>query len=182
MQPQATKQQKDIYELIIKAKRQGFTDEHIANLIGVKTEEIKNLREKLGIKNTFKMVDTCAGEFKAETPYFYSSYEQEDEVIPSKNKKVLIIGSGPIRIGQGIEFDYCCVHGVFALKEEGIDAIIINNNPETVSTDFDVSSRLYFESLTLPFISTIAGAKAVSSAIKNRAEEVKSLGEWVKSK
>lgn len=149
MQPQATKQQKDIYELIIKAKKLGFTDEHIANLIGVKQEEVKNLREKLGIKNTFKMVDTCAGEFKAETPYFYSSYEQEDEVIPSKNKKVLIIGSGPNRIGQGIEFDYCCVHGVFALMEEGISAIIINNNPETVSTDFDVSSRLYFEPLTL---------------------------------
>lgn len=145
MQSQNSKQQKDIKELIIRAKKHGFLDRHIANLVGVKEQDIKNLREKLGIKNTFKMVDTCAGEFKAETPYFYSSYEQEDEVVLSKNKKVLIIGSGPIRIGQGIEFDYCCVHGVFALREEGIDAIIINNNPETVSTDFDVSSRLYDE-------------------------------------
>ncbi len=98
---------------------------------------------------TYKMVDTCAAEFKAETPYFYSTYETENEARCSSNKKVIIVGGGPIRIGQGIEFDYACVHGVMALQEEGVDAIIINNNPETVSTDYDISDRLYFEPLTL---------------------------------
>ena len=98
----------------------------------------------------FKMVDTCAGEFPAQTPYFYSTYGQTSEVSTDpEKKKVIIVGGGPIRIGQGIEFDYCCVHGVMALQEEGVDAVIINNNPETVSTDYDISDRLYFEPLTL---------------------------------
>jgi len=132
-----------------KAKRMGFTDERIASLTGRSREEISDLRRKEGIIPTYKMVDTCAAEFEAKTPYFYSSYEQECELKPSARKKVLIIGAGPIRIGQGIEFDYCTVHAVKALKEEGIEAHIINNNPETVSTDYDTSDKLFFEPLTL---------------------------------
>ncbi|MCK4397680.1 MAG: carbamoyl-phosphate synthase large subunit, partial [Methanophagales archaeon] len=132
-----------------KAKRMGFTDERIASLTGRSREEISDLRRKEGFLPTYKMVDTCAAEFEAKTPYFYSSYEQECELKPSARKKVLIIGAGPIRIGQGIEFDYCTVHAVKALKEEGIEAHIINNNPETVSTDYDTSDKLFFEPLTL---------------------------------
>ena len=132
-----------------KAKRRGFTDERIASLTGRSREEISDFRRKEGIIPTYKMVDTCAAEFEAKTPYFYSSYEQECELKPSARKKVLIIGAGPIRIGQGIEFDYCTVHAVKALKEEGIEAHIINNNPETVSTDYDTSDKLFFEPLTL---------------------------------
>ena len=101
------------------------------------------------------MVDTCAAEFEAKTPYYYGTYEGEDEVAVSKNKKVVIIGAGPIRIGQGIEFDYCCVHASLALKDEGIETIIINNNPETVSTDYDISNKLYFEPLTLEDVMSI---------------------------
>jgi len=131
-----------------KAKRMGFTDERIASLTGRNSEEISDLRRKGGLLPTYKMVDTCAAEFEAKTPYFYSSYEQECELKPSTRKKVLIIGAGPIRIGQGIEFDYCTVHAVKALKEEGIETHIINNNPETVSTDYDTSDKLFFEPLT----------------------------------
>ena len=131
-----------------KAKRMGFTDERIASLTGRSIEEISDYRRKEGLLPTYKMVDTCAAEFDAKTPYFYSSYEQECELTPSTRKKVLIIGAGPIRIGQGIEFDYCTVHAVKALKEEGIEAHIINNNPETVSTDYDTSDKLFFEPLT----------------------------------
>ena len=101
------------------------------------------------------MVDTCAAEFEAKTPYYYGTYEGEDEVAVSNNKKVVIIGAGPIRIGQGIEFDYCCVHASMALKDEGIETIIINNNPETVSTDYDISNKLYFEPLTLEDVMSI---------------------------
>ncbi|MFV2041314.1 MAG: carbamoyl-phosphate synthase large subunit, partial [Candidatus Hydrothermarchaeales archaeon] len=108
----------------------------------------RELRKNAAVP-AYKMVDTCAAEFEAKTPYYYSSYETVDEVPVSENKKVMLLGSGPIRIGQGIEFDYCCVHGVIALKEEGIEAIIVNNNPETVSTDYDTSDKLYFEPLTL---------------------------------
>ena len=132
-----------------KAKRMGFTDERIASLTGRSREEISDLRREKDTIPTYKMVDTCAAEFEAKTPYFYSSYEQECELKPSARKKVLIIGAGPIRIGQGIEFDYCTVHAVKALKEEGIEAHIINNNPETVSTDYDTSDKLFFEPLTL---------------------------------
>jgi carbamoyl-phosphate synthase large subunit len=132
-----------------KAKRLGFSDETIAEMSGRSAEEVRRMRKEAGILPTYKMVDTCAAEFKAETPYFYSTYETENEARPSGNKKVIIVGGGPIRIGQGIEFDYACVHGVMALQEEGVDAIIINNNPETVSTDYDISDRLYFEPLTL---------------------------------
>jgi len=130
------------------AKRLGFSDEYIGMIAGKDERTIRNMRSAHKLNPTYKMVDTCAAEFEAETPYFYSTYETECEARTSANKKVIVVGAGPIRIGQGIEFDYCCVHGALALKEEGIDAIIVNNNPETVSTDFDVSSRLYFEPIT----------------------------------
>ena len=144
-----TRLQKDLEGNVREAKRLGFLDERIAELTGKTREAIGDLRRKKGIIPTYKMVDTCAAEFEAKTPYFYSSYEEECELLPSKRRKVLIIGSGPIRIGQGIEFDYCTVHSVKALKEEGIEAHIINNNPETVSTDYDTSDKLFFEPLTL---------------------------------
>jgi carbamoyl-phosphate synthase large subunit len=136
------------YDLYIRAKRIGFGDSYIANLVNVPLETVLELREKYPIKPVYKIVDTCAGEFEAVTPYYYSTYEERDDVVVSDNKKVLVIGSGPIRIGQGIEFDYCSVHSVRTLKELGIESIIINNNPETVSTDFDTSDKLYFEPLT----------------------------------
>jgi carbamoyl-phosphate synthase large subunit len=132
-----------------KLKRMGFADEQIARISGRSSEAISDLRREKGVIPTYKMVDTCAAEFEAKTPYFYSTYEDECELKPSTRKKVLIIGAGPIRIGQGIEFDYCTVHAVKALKEEGIEAHIINNNPETVSTDYDTSDKLLFEPLTL---------------------------------
>ncbi|NLN71597.1 MAG: carbamoyl-phosphate synthase large subunit [Thermoplasmatales archaeon] len=137
-------------ELMREAKRMGFADSTIADLTGRKQEEVRAGRKKMGIIPTFKMVDTCAAEFAAVTPYFYSTYGNGCESVPNKqNKRVVIIGGGPIRIGQGIEFDYCCVHGIMALQDAGVEAIMINNNPETVSTDFDISDRLYFEPLTL---------------------------------
>ncbi|HEX7575617.1 MAG TPA: carbamoyl-phosphate synthase large subunit, partial [Candidatus Methanoperedens sp.] len=132
-----------------KAKRMGFSDERIAFLSGRTREEINDLRREHGIIPTYKMVDTCAAEFAAATPYYYSTYEEQCEAAPTNRKKVLIIGSGPIRIGQGIEFDYCTVHAVTALREEGIETHILNNNPETVSTDYDTSDKLFFEPLTL---------------------------------
>jgi carbamoyl-phosphate synthase large subunit len=132
-----------------KAKRMGLSDERIAFLCGRTREEINDMRREHGIIPTYKMVDTCAAEFAAATPYYYSTYEDQCEAAPTKKKKVLIIGSGPIRIGQGIEFDYCTVHAVTALREEGIETHILNNNPETVSTDYDTSDKLFFEPLTL---------------------------------
>src|SRR3989338_4662740 len=131
-------------EKFIRAKKLGFSDEQLGD-----ENHIRETRLKNGIKPVFKMVDTCAAEFDASTPYYYSSYEFEDEVETSDRKKVIILGSGPIRIGQGIEFDCCTVHAVFALKEIGIETIIVNCNPETVSTDFDISDKLYFEPITL---------------------------------
>src|SRR5205085_4872827 len=116
---------------------------------GTKELEIRALRLSHGIRATFKTVDTCAAEFVAHTPYLYSTYEEEDEAPPSARRKVVILGSGPNRIGQGIEFDYCCVHAAYALKERDVEAIMVNCNPETVSTDYDTSDRLYFEPLTL---------------------------------
>lgn len=135
--------------LLRKAKRMGFSDRKLSELTGVPEEDIRKIRIDTGVTPTYKMVDTCAAEFEAKTPYYYGTYEEEDEVPVSHNQKVIIIGAGPIRIGQGIEFDYCCVHAAMALKEEGVETIIINNNPETVSTDYDISSKLYFEPLTL---------------------------------
>ena len=136
-------------ELLQTAKRMGYPDESIAAHAKLKIEHVAELRRKFGITPTYKMVDTCAAEFEAATPYYYSTYESESEGKRSTRKKVIIVGAGPIRIGQGIEFDYCCVHGVMACQEENVDAIVINNNPETVSTDYDISDRLYFEPLTL---------------------------------
>ncbi|BCS81010.1 carbamoyl-phosphate synthase (glutamine-hydrolyzing) large subunit [Anaerocellum diazotrophicum] len=136
------------YDLLQNAKRLGFGDSYIANLLKEDVDEVIEIREKCKLKPSFKMVDTCAGEFEAKTPYFYSTYEKETDLVVSSKPKAIVIGSGPIRIGQGIEFDYCCVHSIFALKEEGVEAIIINNNPETVSTDFDTSDKLFFEPLT----------------------------------
>ncbi|AXV37190.1 MAG: carbamoyl phosphate synthase large subunit [Methanobacterium sp. BRmetb2] len=138
-----------------KAKKMGFSDKKISELTGVDVADITSYRKEKGIIPTYKMVDTCAAEFEAKTPYYYSTYELEDEITVSDNKKVIIIGAGPIRIGQGIEFDYCCVHAALALKDEGVETIIINNNPETVSTDYDISNKLYFEPLTLEDVMAI---------------------------
>ncbi len=134
-------------ELIYQAKRLGFPDDRIGVLTDKSSEEVRSLRKRFDIIPVYKMVDTCAAEFEAETPYFYSTYEQENEATPLKGPKSIVIGSGPIRIGQGIEFDYCSVHAAWALEEEGFRSIMVNSNPETVSTDFDTSSRLYFEPL-----------------------------------
>jgi len=142
-------------EVLKKAKRGGFTDEQIARLSGRSREEITDMRISAGIIPTYKMVDTCAAEFAAKTPYYYSTYDMQCELVPSDRKKVLILGSGPIRIGQGIEFDYCTVHAVMALREQGIEAHIVNNNPETVSTDYDTSDKLFFEPVTLEDVMNI---------------------------
>jgi carbamoyl-phosphate synthase large subunit len=132
-----------------RAKQMGIADRRLAQLTGSTEAEVRQLRQSHGIVPTFKTVDTCAAEFVAHTPYLYSTYEEEDEAPPTARRKVVILGSGPNRIGQGIEFDYCCVHGAFALREAGVEAIMVNCNPETVSTDYDTSDRLYFEPLTL---------------------------------
>jgi carbamoyl-phosphate synthase large subunit len=134
-------------ELMRSAKRMGFSDDTIGVLADRLPEQVREQRKQWGIVPIYKTVDTCAAEFAAETPYFYSTYEQENEAIPIPDKKAVVIGSGPIRIGQGIEFDYCCVHSAWALQEMGLKSIIVNSNPETVSTDFDTSDRLYFEAL-----------------------------------
>ncbi|MFO7888504.1 MAG: carbamoyl-phosphate synthase large subunit [Eubacteriales bacterium] len=131
-----------------KIKKLGFSDMGIAELVKCDFIDVLSLREKYNVIPSYKYVDTCSGEFEAVSPYYYSTYEEFDEVDVSKNRKIIVIGSGPIRIGQGVEFDYCCVHCVNSLKNQNIESIIINNNPETVSTDFDVSDKLYFEPLT----------------------------------
>jgi len=136
-------------ELLWRAKSYGFSDRQLAFLLDTSEDQIRRLRQRKGVRAVFKTVDTCAAEFEAETPYFYSAYEQENESIRSSKKKVIILGSGPNRIGQGIEFDYCSVQAVISLKEEGYETIMINCNPETVSTDYDVADKLYFEPLTL---------------------------------
>ena len=136
-------------ETLRRAKRLGFSDRRLAELAGRTEPDIREARRAGGIRPTFKVVDTCAAEFVAHTPYLYSTYEEEDEAPPTDRPKVVILGSGPNRIGQGIEFDYACVHAAFALREAGVEAIMINCNPETVSTDYDTSDRLYFEPLTL---------------------------------
>ena len=131
------------------AKQDGFSDLQLARLTGTAEDDVRKRRKELGIEPVYKLVDTCAAEFASYTPYLYSTYESEDESQPSKRKKIVILGGGPNRIGQGIEFDYCCVHASFALKEMGVESIMVNSNPETVSTDYDTSDKLYFEPLTL---------------------------------
>ncbi len=131
-----------------RAKRLGYSDAQLAHLWSVTEDEVRADREAAGVLPTYKTVDTCSAEFAAETPYHYSTYEDESEVRASDARKVVILGSGPNRIGQGIEFDYCCVHASFSLREAGFETIMVNCNPETVSTDYDTSSRLYFEPLT----------------------------------
>jgi carbamoyl-phosphate synthase large subunit len=126
-------------------KQMGYSDAQIAWLMRINEHEVTRQRYRQNIRRTYKMVDTCAAEFEAQTPYFYSSFDQENESQPTTNKKIIVLGSGPNRIGQGIEFDYCCVHGVLAIREVGYEAIMINCNPETVSTDFDIANKLYFE-------------------------------------
>ena len=143
-------------ELLKQAKQYGFSDRQIADLIDSDELSVRNLRKRQGIETTFKLVDTCAAEFEAYTPYYYSTYEVEDEARTSKKKKIMILGGGPNRIGQGIEFDYCCCHASFALKELGYETIMVNSNPETVSTDYDTSDKLYFEPLTFEDVMNIA--------------------------
>ncbi len=134
------------YDFILKMKQKGYSDAQMAWIMRIKEADVHKRRLELGIRRSYKMVDTCAAEFEAKTPYFYSTFEDENESIPSKDKKkIIVLGSGPNRIGQGIEFDYCCVHGVLAIKEAGYEAIMVNCNPETVSTDFDIADKLYFE-------------------------------------
>jgi carbamoyl-phosphate synthase large subunit len=137
-------------ETLIKAKGLGFSDRQIAHLTGRTEDETRALRKKLKLVPSYRLVDTCAAEFEAYTPYYYSTYDRgDDEVKKTPKKKVMILGGGPNRIGQGIEFDYCCVHAAFALKEDGFETIMVNSNPETVSTDYDTSDKLFFEPLTL---------------------------------
>ncbi len=138
------------------AKRLGFSDKHLALLTGKSEGEIRSFRKANSVQPSFKIVDTCAAEFESFTPYYYSTYDRENESTPSQKKKVIILGGGPNRIGQGIEFDYCCVHGILALKSLGIEAIMINCNPETVSTDYDVADKLYFEPLTYEDVLSVA--------------------------
>ena len=154
------------YETLLEAKRMGFTDKTIGDLCGATALQIKLLRREWGIVPDFKMVDTCAAEFEAVTPYYYSTYASQNEVSPdTTRKKIMVLGSGPIRIGQGIEFDYCSVHSVWALKEMGCETIIVNNNPETVSTDFDIADKLYFEPLTREDVGNIVDLEKPDGAV-----------------
>src|SRR6266571_2030226 len=137
-------------EQLTKAKSLGFSDRQIAHLTGTTEDAVRAERKKIGLVPSYRLVDTCAAEFEAYTPYYYSTYDRgDDEIRPSTRKKIMILGGGPNRIGQGIEFDYCCVHAAFALKEDGFETLMVNSNPETVSTDYDTSDKLYFEPLTL---------------------------------
>ena len=151
-------------EALRDAKRMGISDERLATGWGVEASAVRQLRARLGVLPVFKLVDTCAAEFESLTPYLYSCYDEEDEAAPTKRKKILILGSGPNRIGQGIEFDYCCCHAAFALREDGYETVMVNCNPETVSTDYDTSDRLYFEPLTLEDVLAVYEHEASSGA------------------
>ena len=153
-------------ETMLKAKQMGFTDTVIAKNIGITPSAVKNMRDRWDIRASFSIVDTCAAEFESQTPYYYSDYGVENEVETKTNrKKILVLGSGPIRIGQGIEFDYCSVHSVWALEKAGCETIIINNNPETVSTDFDIADKLYFEPLIPEYVENIVELEKPDGAI-----------------
>jgi carbamoyl-phosphate synthase large subunit len=176
-------------EILKEAKQKGFSDKKLAELWGQKAKDIYRLRKENGLVPVYKMVDTCAAEFESETPYYYGTYEEENESLVTDRKSVIVLGSGPIRIGQGIEFDYATVHSVNAIKEAGYEAIIINNNPETVSTDFSISDKLYFEPLTIEDVMSIidlenpigvvvqfGGQTAINLAAKLAENGVKILG------
>ena len=153
-------------ELLQRAKSLGFSDRQIAHLTGRTEDEVRAERKQLGLVPSYRLVDTCAAEFEAYTPYYYSTYDRgDDEVTPSAKKKIMILGGGPNRIGQGIEFDYCCVHAAFALKEDGFETLMVNSNPETVSTDYDTSDKLFFEPLTLEDVLHIYEREGCSGAI-----------------
>jgi carbamoyl-phosphate synthase large subunit len=172
------------HTLLRTAKEAGFTDLQIAEFTKLSKDEIKELRTKFKLPTVYRLVDTCAAEFEAHTPYYYSSYGDENEIIPSDRKKVMILGGGPNRIGQGIEFDYCCVHASFALSEDGYETVMVNSNPETVSTDYDTSDRLYFEPLTLEDVLEVYHQEGCWGAIVqfggqtplNLAQELKAAG------
>ena len=151
--------------LLRRAKQFGFSDAQLAHLLGSDLASVRAERERRGIRTTFRLVDTCAAEFEAFTPYYYSSYGEENEVMPSSKRKIMILGGGPNRIGQGIEFDYCCVHASFALREIGFETVMVNSNPETVSTDYDTSDRLYFEPLTLEDVLEVYRQEGCEGAI-----------------
>ena len=171
-------------DLLRRAKESGFTDLQISEICGTKIRNIKQLRREFGINTVYRLVDTCAAEFEAFTPYYYSTYGAETETRPSSKKKIMIIGGGPNRIGQGIEFDYCCVHASFALREAGYETLMINSNPETVSTDYDTSDRLFFEPLTLEDVLEVYNQEKCDGAIVqfggqtplNLASELKANG------
>jgi carbamoyl-phosphate synthase large subunit len=152
-------------EALLRLKQAGFSDIRLGELLGCGEEDVRARRESLGVRPVFKAVDTCAGEFEAYTPYYYSTYGEEDEVRPGSDRRVMILGGGPNRIGQGIEFDYCCVQASFALREAGYETIMVNSNPETVSTDYDTSDRLYFEPLTLEDVLHVIEAERPTGVI-----------------
>ncbi|MGW3560877.1 carbamoyl-phosphate synthase large subunit, partial [Streptomyces sp. NPDC000963] len=152
-------------EILAEAKRHGFSDAQIAEIRGLREDVVREVRHALGVRPVYKTVDTCAAEFAAKTPYFYSSYDEESEVAPREKPAVIILGSGPNRIGQGIEFDYSCVHASFALSEAGYETVMVNCNPETVSTDYDTSDRLYFEPLTLEDVLEIVHAETLAGPV-----------------
>jgi carbamoyl-phosphate synthase large subunit len=153
-------------ELLTRAKSLGFSDRQIAHLTGRSEDDVRAERKRAGLLPSYRLVDTCAAEFEAYTPYYYSTYDRgDDEAQPGDRRKIMILGGGPNRIGQGIEFDYCCVHAAFALKEEGFETIMVNSNPETVSTDYDTSDKLYFEPLTLEDVLHIYEREGCEGAI-----------------
>ena len=151
-------------EVLREAKRMGASDERLAITLKTNAATVRRMREDMKLRPVYKLVDTCAAEFESHTPYFYSTYEEEDEATPTPNKKIIILGSGPNRIGQGIEFDYCCCHASFALRDDGYETIMVNCNPETVSTDYDTSDRLYFEPLTFEDVLAVCEHEAVGGA------------------
>jgi carbamoyl-phosphate synthase large subunit len=152
-------------EVLRRAKEHGFSDRQVAHILGFDEEEVRRYRKSQGIEAVFKLVDTCAAEFEAYTPYYYSTYEEEDESRRGERPKIMILGGGPNRIGQGIEFDYCCVHAAMALREDGYETIMVNSNPETVSTDYDTSDKLYFEPLTLEDVLNICDCEKPQGVI-----------------
>ena len=158
-------------------KRKGFADARLAKILGVAEGEVRKLRARHNIFPVYKRVDTCAAEFATNTAYMYSSYDEECEANPTNRDKIMVIGGGPNRIGQGIEFDYCCVHAALALREDGYETIMVNCNPETVSTDYDTSDRLYFEPVTLEDVLEIV--RASSSPRASSSSTVARLARWL---